>query len=533
MAVEDADQSAKSKPQPQPVPRPAKPLDRDPVLPSWISGQGRVLDPGTALVTADDKIRPTVYVGSQLLISNRVDVDAVLRLLEPVAADLGWRIELEPEEDHIAKLPFGVRAVRLQITPTSLIAPDAWTLLRQAMARFGADEFVGVSLDHVLGARTLAPSPLESSHPLESSLPLESSHPAGSAAAQTYARPGWGGRQPIAYVGPKPTRRDAKALPGRRPVVAILDTGCYADHEWLKDAVKETVSLDGNPIGYHDPTTDPEEHGDLDGVLDGLLDPYAGHGTFIAGLVHQACPDADILSWRVVPGSGPLVEKDWLIALAQILELVRQHAEDPRRGQPIDVLSLSMGYYHERPDDELLDPILREIMLEFGRLGTIVVCSAGNDATARPCYPAAFAPWDDGTGSVKAEADRVPLVSVGARNPSDHTDAMFSNAGPWVRAYERGAAVMSTMPPYDAGGQPVASVTAYDRLRTCLDPDDFRGGFGVWSGTSFSAPLLAGKLAAALLPHLPEGGDADLSAKVSRGWAAVEALTDIEKPDTT
>jgi hypothetical protein len=88
------------------------------------------------------------------------------------------------------------------------------------------------------------------------------------------------------------------------------------------------------------------------------------------------------------------------------------------------------------------------------------------------------------------------------------------------------------MPPYDAGGQPVAAVTAYDRLRTCLDPDDFRGGFGVWSGTSFSAPLLAGKLAAALLPDLPPGADPDLDTKVNRAWAAVEALTDIEKPDT-
>ena len=34
--------------------------------------------------------------------------------------------------------------------------------------------------------------------------------------------------------------------------------------------------------------------------------------------------------------------------------------------------------------------------------------------------------------------------------------------------------------------------------RESIDPDDFSGGFGVWSGTSFAAPVLAGQLAAQL-----------------------------------
>jgi subtilisin family serine protease len=299
----------------------------------------------------------------------------------------------------------------------------------------------------------------------------------------------------------------------------------------LHKVVDTNVMLDDLPIGYNDPETDPDFHGDLDGVLDGMLDPYAGHGTFVAGMVHQGCPDADILSWRIVPSFGSLVEKDWIIALAQILELVTRHSKKQPGGRAIDVLSLSMGYYHEAPEDSLLDPIIQEIMVEFGRLGTIVVCSAGNDATARPSYPAAFAPWSDGAGPVKVDRNRVPLVSVGAMNPSGASDAMFSNAGPWVRTYVKGAAVVSTMPPYNSGGQPYSSTVAYDRLRECIDPDDFRSGFAVWSGTSFSAPLLAGELATALLPDLPsEHSEPNASAAVERAWNVVAALTGIKRP---
>ena len=52
-----------------------------------------------------------------------------------------------------------------------------------------------------------------------------------------------------------------------------------------------------------------------------------------------------------------------------------------------------MGYYHENPQDQLFDPTCFDLLEELSRLGVAVVCSAGNDATNRPSYPAAFAPW--------------------------------------------------------------------------------------------------------------------------------------------
>src|SRR5690606_10123757 len=193
-----------------------------------------------------------------------------------------------------------------------------------------------------------------------------------------------------------------------------------------------------------------------------------------------------------------------------IANLVIRHAVGKPDGLPIDVLSLSMGYYHETPYDALFDPTMYEILASMGRCGTVVVVSAGNDATNRPMFPAAFAPWDPARtrpGDVdplpERDPDAVPIVAVGALNPAG-TDALFSNDGPWVRARERGAAVVGTMPAFSGGAEPLARTVHAGRQRETIDPDDFRGGFAVWSGTSFAAPVTAGRVAHRLLGQVTE-----------------------------
>jgi subtilisin family serine protease len=131
------------------------------------------------------------------------------------------------------------------------------------------------------------------------------------------------------------------------------------------------------------------------------------------------------------------------------------------------------------------------------------------------------------------------VVSVGALNPN-RTDALFTNGGSWVSCYAPGASVMSTMPPFQGGSQATAQVVIDGRLRESIDPDDYRGavgrrfqgGFGLWSGTSFAAPTVAGALAALMSTELMRDRKADDSAAgaVTRGWEAVQKLTWMRRP---
>ena len=119
----------------------------------------------------------------------------------------------------------------------------------------------------------------------------------------------------MTWTGPRPARRHEASGGGTRtrgglsrPVVAVLDTGTGA-HPWLGDeVVVRDPEVLGEPIGLYPPgatdLTDTETGGMSVNPLTGGLDPAAGHGTFIAGLVFQGCPDAVILSCRSTAARG-------------------------------------------------------------------------------------------------------------------------------------------------------------------------------------------------------------------------------------
>jgi subtilisin family serine protease len=283
-------------------------------------------------------------------------------------------------------------------------------------------------------------------------------------------------------------------------VVAILDTG-VGEHTWLPEddvVERDVVDVLGDRIGLTDPAEDPEAHPDLVGPLDGTMDPVAGHGTFIAGVVLQAAPDVRILAIRVADPLGVVEEGKLVEALGQLGGLLDTWRESGGKlGRPIDVVNLSLSYYHETPKDLQFDTLLYGALVDLRKNGCVVVTSAGNDATERPTFPASLWPWPGADNGIPTDAF-APHVSVGALNPGSHTTALFSNTGPWVRTFAVGASVVSTSPAFETGLRATSHKVHEGRLREGGDPDDFRGGFAVWSGTSFAAPRVAGLIAAQL-----------------------------------
>jgi subtilisin family serine protease len=275
--------------------------------------------------------------------------------------------------------------------------------------------------------------------------------------------------------------------------------------------------------------------------LTGGIDPVAGHGTFISGLVHQMCPDAVVLACRLYGGEGFISEWELLRSLRRLLLFHVMGLEGRKGCYPVDVLSLSLGYRHERPEDAAFDTPFRALLDRLRRTGVAVVVSSGNDGDPRPVYPAAFAPYLDRSTtpprpippSTLDPADP-PLLSVGALNP-DGSTALFSNDGPWVTCRRPGAGLVSTFPTTLEGSRTRSTELAgTDRgeRRGTMAPEGFGGGFGVWSGTSFAAPVLAGELAAVLLEQREGGRPAErgadpatLHTRCEETWAAITATT--------
>jgi subtilisin family serine protease len=323
---------------------------------------------------------------------------------------------------------------------------------------------------------------------------------------------------------PQPARPAVSTLTGRRrPVVAVLDTG-IGPHPWWHgqdpaDPIIEVSQAFQHLLGQLEggqqsptelrPLDHPEDvQNEIEPLL-GLIDSHSGHGTFVSGLVHQLCPAAKILSLRILHSDGYSTEGSLLLALHWLAERVES-------GEPVDIVSLSLGFY-----PETADPLqVLQVLAAIDRLtsnGVLVVAAAGNDATTRPFMPAAFG---RGTG---AAANGVELLSaVGARNAPGLTTAAFSNWGEWITKWAPGNALVSTVPVWEgAGGASIVNpdgAGAGPFLRTTPDPDDLRSGFAVWAGTSFATPVVSGVLASALATDANCGSD-----RVDRARRALEA----------
>lgn len=500
----------------------------------------RVLDPTTAVRPPDGTIpATTAYVGDTLLVtaSSLDEAEGIVTELDTAGRDsVGLRVVESPvgRWSDVADGRWPDRASRIREAAAAGVsltvpvrfaavdekapapAPDVWPLLQALHTRgFGADR---VGLDHLMfSAASISGNPVYAKglalilgDPVYAKgLASVAGNPVyakGLADARVaYAVAGSGGRGPVSVVMPPPVGRGTGA-----PSVVVLDTG-VGGHPWFTASPVATrpTTPNGSVIGLDpaDPAavdSDPEGAGGVPDPMTGVLASHAGHGTFIAGLLRQACPNAVISAVRVMDADGVVPEN----VLAQALQDL---ALSVVSGWTLDAVVLSLGYYPETGDDLAYTAGLRHHLVDLATAGATVFCAAGNDSTIEPSFPAAFAAdptWPQG-------APRV--VSVAALNP-DGSVALFSNDGVWVSAEAPGANLVSTVPTGQdgAGGESIGTYDDLGRRRATIDPDDYSSGFATWSGTSFAAPVAAGRYLAALVDAGMPGDPAERWKLVSR-----------------
>jgi Subtilase family len=524
-----------------------------------------VLDPDDAAVIPGQKepLRSTVYRARTLLIPGDVIQDPdVINSVKTVLGDSGIKLTTPrvQDDEELRRVSDVVADALLQLPRVAVLEPtetlpgqaaqpqviDAWVALQTLRAAATAepqrppkpdraarerklDQAIvdRISLEHLLISSAIYGNPAKHGGGGLTGGPDDGGSGTGPSSTDSYVFSGGDTRIPVAVCFDAPKRLqlpECEDMFGRRPVVAVLDTGVRA-HPWLD------VTPQGS--GYHlevdgfveiDKKIQDEirakgefaaSHGDRPrqvikdawdkpvtaDPLVGELDSDTGHSTFISGIVRQVAPDARVLAVRIMHSDGLIYEGDLLCGLGHLAKRVAL-AEAGDMAKMVDVVSLSLGYFSETEPKKFTSALQQVIDVLLG-LGVVVVAAAGNYATSRRFYPAAFA-------ELPAPPGAPPLVSVGALNPNG-SKAIFSDGGRWITAWACGAIIISTFPVDIQGSRsPELRTRAHPdnklpagvslpRDRESLDPDDYGGGFAGWSGTSFSAPLLAAHIARSLL----------------------------------
>ncbi len=172
------------------------------------------------------------------------------------------------------------------------------------------------------------------------------------------------------------------------------------------------------------------------------LDEALGHGSMVAGLVAQIAPYAELVICRVADADGQ----------ADAWTITKGIARSVLAG--CEVVNISLG-------SEQAIPALSDVMHYAEDRGTTVVAAIGNNGYRGANYP----------------ADISKVVMVTGVNQND-IKAPFSN--------------------WDGGARQAAPATG-------IKSAWWDGTIGIWSGTSFASPLVAGAIADALrsVPRVP------------------------------
>jgi thermitase len=241
---------------------------------------------------------------------------------------------------------------------------------------------------------------------------------------------------------------------GAGVVVAVLDTGAQLTHPALAGSIIAGTDL---VDGDQDPS---ETLNGRDDDGDGRIDEGAGHGTHVAGVVHQVAPQASIMPVRVLDDDG--TGTVW-----NATEGMYWAAAHGAR-----VVNMSLGMHGSaRP--------LRDAVAALASQNIVVVAAAGNDGKNTKTFPA-------------AAPEAIAVGSVGAGD----VVSTFSNVGRWIDVV--------------APGENIHSTYAF--------PAD---SYAMNSGTSMATPWVAGE-AALIASHDPRLDTAGITNAIKAGATNVD-----------
>jgi subtilisin family serine protease len=270
----------------------------------------------------------------------------------------------------------------------------------------------------------------------------------------------WGGAASYAVAVDEPFFPGPLQDANPRFVVGVIDSGIV-----LKDG-RPHPPLDGHLTNDWLANEDPLP---TDGSILGEL---VGHGTFVAGRILMAAPTVTI-SMRAVLGRSTSTDDATLAAIddftamddVKVVNMSFSGDQDPQRTEPADIKQAIDALIHRRPD-------------------IVIVAAAGNSWSGNPAWPAAFTQDFPQVISVGA-LDETVIIRRHGRPPR----ASFSNYGSWVDIYESGVQVLGPRCTYRE--------LVTDSVR---QPQNYTG-LCRWSGTSFAAATISGRIAQAMIDH--------------------------------
>ena len=233
---------------------------------------------------------------------------------------------------------------------------------------------------------------------------------------------------------------------GEGLLIGVCDTGLLADLDLGQVPWLGGVTGDPDPLGPALPGGAPS------------IPKYTGHGTFVSGVARCEAPGAAVHVARLFMKDGGEFEHVIARRLWQIF------AGDLTNGRVPALVNLSAGGYTRKNRPPLsFNAFFRH------HPGVTLTAAAGNDSICRPFWPAASR----------------HAIGVGALGADLRHRAWFSNFGDWVDVYAPGEALVNAF---------ATGVYTYQEPPRRPAVQDFDG-MARWSGTSFSAPLVAGLIA--------------------------------------